>query len=114
MLEWTPALPDNLKIKGKTTKYLLRQLSKQYIPAELVTQPKRGFEIPLKNWVNADLHDIVRDYLFSANAFNKAFIRPSFLKNVWDRQVIYGEEKRAKMLWSLFAMEVWYRKCYLS
>ncbi|MEA1917622.1 MAG: asparagine synthase (glutamine-hydrolyzing), partial [Campylobacterota bacterium] len=55
MLEFAPTLRDNYKIKGKTTKYILRELSKKYLPQQLITQPKRGFEVPLKKWVEEDL-----------------------------------------------------------
>ncbi len=40
ILEYVPSLPDSYKIKGKTTKYLLRKLAMQYLPAELINQPK--------------------------------------------------------------------------
>ena len=71
LLEYVPSLPDNYKIKGKTTKYMLRQLAGKYLPAELIDQPKRGFEIPLKNWVDNELKEPVFDYLSSANIFIK-------------------------------------------
>jgi asparagine synthase (glutamine-hydrolysing) len=113
-LEWAPTLPADLKIKGKTTKYLLRQLSTKYLPSELINQPKRGFEIPLKNWVNGDLNNIIHDYLMSSRALYNNFIEKSFVQSVLNKKLNVGEEKRAKILWTLFAIEVWYRKCYLT
>src|SRR5207253_6674757 len=46
LLEYVPGLPDEFKIKGQQTKYLLRKLAEKYLPGELISQPKRGFEIP--------------------------------------------------------------------
>src|SRR4030095_13280318 len=46
LLEYVPGLQDSLKIRGSQTKYLLRKLAEKYLPAELIHQPKRGFEIP--------------------------------------------------------------------
>src|SRR5205085_5601916 len=52
ILEYVPSMNDKYKINGGTTKYLLRNLAKKYLPGQLINQPKRGFEIPLKDWVN--------------------------------------------------------------
>jgi len=112
-LEWVPALPEKFKVKGRTTKFLLRQLSKKHIPQELVNQPKRGFEVPLKSWVDGDLKEMMGEYLFSSNTLHCNFIQPLFLQQIWDRKLRMGDEKRAKILWNVFVMEVWYRKCYL-
>ena len=63
LLEYIPSINDSYKIKGKTTKYMLRKLAAKYLPAELIGQPKRGFEIPLKSWVDNELKEPVFDYL---------------------------------------------------
>ncbi|MBS1655773.1 MAG: asparagine synthase (glutamine-hydrolyzing), partial [Bacteroidetes bacterium] len=39
LLEYIPGLPDGYKIKGTQTKFLLRELAKKYLPAELINQP---------------------------------------------------------------------------
>ncbi|HEX7845510.1 MAG TPA: asparagine synthase (glutamine-hydrolyzing) [Chitinophagaceae bacterium] len=114
LLEYIPSLPDNYKIKGSQTKYLLRKLAEKYLPAELIHQPKRGFEIPLKDWVDGELKDMIASYLLSPNAYSRNFIKPAFIEDLWNRKIKTGDEKRAKMLWTTFALEVWYRKCYLN
>lgn len=112
ILEYVPAINDSYKIKGTQTKYLLRQLAEKYLPAELINQPKRGFEIPLKKWIDNELKDMIAGYLFSAGAYCNNFIENGFVKNLWERKVKTGDEKRAKMLWTLFALEVWHKKVY--
>ncbi len=114
ILEYVPALPDNYKIKGSTTKYLLRKLAVQYLPSDLINQPKRGFEIPLKKWIDGELRDLIASYILSPNAYCKNFVQPGFIENLWQRKIKTGDEKRAKMIWTLFALEVWYKKCYLE
>jgi asparagine synthase (glutamine-hydrolysing) len=113
LLEYIPSLPDNLKIKGSQTKYLLRKLSEKYLPAELIHQPKRGFEIPLKKWVDNELKDIMASYVLSGNAFSHHFVSPTFINDLWNKKINTGDEKRAKILWTIFALEVWYKKSYL-
>ena len=114
LLEYVPSLPDNYKIKGSQTKYILRKLAEKYLPAELINQPKRGFEIPLKKWIDNELKDMIASYILSPNAYCKNFVQPGFIENLWNRKIKTGDEKRAKMLWTLFALEVWYKKCYLK
>ncbi len=114
LLEYVPAIKDEYKIKGAQTKYILRKLAEKYLPAELINQPKRGFEIPLKKWIDGELKDMIASYILSPAAYCKNFVQPGFIENLWNRKIKAGDEKRAKMLWTLFALEVWYRKCYLK
>ncbi len=106
MLEVAPTLADKFKIKGTTTKYILRELAKQYLPKELISQPKRGFEVPLKNWVENDLKENIFDTL-DANCYSQKFIDKKFIKNLLDKKVDVSDEKRAKMLWTLYSLEIW-------
>jgi asparagine synthase (glutamine-hydrolysing) len=112
ILEYVPSLPDSYKIKGKTSKYLLRKLAIQYLPADLINQPKRGFEIPLKKWIDNELKEIVFDYLSANNNFYQNFVSHNFVENLLEKKTKMPAEKRAKILWTLFSMEVWYKKVY--
>lgn len=111
ILEFTPSLDDNFKIKGITTKYILRELAKKYLPGIITRQPKRGFEVPLRKWMETDLREMVSDYL-SGNPFSGEFINKVFITDLVENRVRIAPEKRAKMLWYMMALEIWYRKCY--
>ncbi len=112
LLEYIPSLPDDYKIKGKTTKFMLRQLALQYLPPELINQPKRGFEIPLKKWIEDDLKEPVFDYLSTTNNFYNNFVQLGFVHNLLKKKIKISDEKRAKILWTLLSLEVWYKKVY--
>ena len=105
-LELAFRLDSKFKINKTTTKYILRELSKKYLPNELITAPKRGFEIPLTSWVNNELNDIIMDYL--SYGFYKNFIDEKIVKDIIERKIKIPEDKRAKILYLLFALEVWY------
>lgn len=68
IIEFSQRLPDNLKIKGKQTKYLLRKILYKYVPKELIERPKQGFAVPLETWLRnhlrAELLAIANDKLF--------------------------------------------------
>ena len=108
LLEFSPRLPNVFKIRRTKTKYILRELSKKYLPLDLINQPKRGFEIPLKDWVDNQLSDIISDYLNPAE-LSQNFIDHRFIQNILNNQLNISPEKRAKILWSLFTLEVWYK-----
>ncbi len=112
LLEYIPSVKDAYKIKGKTTKFMLRQLAKKYLPAQLIDQPKRGFEIPLKKWVDGKLNEIISDYLLSGNLFYSNFVDEKFIRNLMSKKIRIASEKRAKILWTLLSMEIWYKKVY--
>ncbi len=112
LLNYIPSIHDSHKIKGTQSKYILRELAKKYLPSELIHQPKRGFEIPLKLWVNTVLREPIADYICAKNAFSDAFVDKNFMIDLVDNKVKVGEEKRAKMLWNIFCLNVWHKKVY--
>ena len=112
LLEYIPSVNDSYKIKGRTTKYMLRKLSTKYLPAKLINQPKRGFEIPLKSWIDNELKETVFDYLTSSQSFYKTFVKEKFVQDLLSKKINIAAEKRAKILWTLLSMEIWYKKVY--
>lgn len=110
ILETAPLLPASSKIKGLTTKYILRQIAKKELPQIIASQPKRGFEIPLKKWMNAHLKTITLDVLGSKNAFSRQFLSADYMKKLTENKVLgLSEEKRAKQLFLLLSLEIWYK-----
>lgn len=109
LLEFAPGLADHYKIKGLSTKFILRDLAKKYLPSELIGQPKRGFEVPLKKWVGHQLREVIHDYLLSANALYPVLINKDFVTQILAKKGAISEEKRAKILFNVFALEVWYQ-----
>jgi len=109
LLEIAPTINDSYKIKGTRTKHILRSISEDLLPDELVNQPKRGFEIPLKNWLDNQLSEHVNDYLRSTNAQYVNYISPSFVTKLLDKKIKVSDEKRAKMLYALLVTEIWFK-----
>ncbi len=114
LLEYAPGLNDRFKINKGNTKFLLRTLANKYLPETLINQPKRGFEIPLKKWVDTELKEIIHDYVSAPSALNRSLLKPAFTEKLLNNSANVPAEKRAKILWMLFCMEVWYRRNYLS
>jgi asparagine synthase (glutamine-hydrolysing) len=114
LLEYVPSINDEFKIKGASTKHVLRTLAQKYLPAELINQPKRGFEIPLQSWVDNELSEIIKHYLLDADTIIKQITKNQFVEKLINGALPISREKRAKVIWAIFSMEVWYKKVYLS
>jgi asparagine synthase (glutamine-hydrolysing) len=106
MLELAPTLNDKFKVKGLNTKVILRELGRKYLSEKLINQPKRGFEVPLKQWVNGELKSNILDSL-SGDCYSKNFFQKGFVDQLIENKINTSDEKRAKMLWSLFCLESW-------
>jgi asparagine synthase (glutamine-hydrolysing) len=106
MLELVPMLDDKFKVKGINTKVILRQLGKKYLSKDLINQPKRGFEVPLKKWVNGELRDNILDSL-TGDYYSKNFLPKGFIEKLIANKIDTSDEKRAKMLWTMYCLEVW-------
>jgi len=109
ILEFAPTIHDSFKIQGTNTKRILRDLAIDYLPEQLINQPKRGFEIPLIKWVDDNLRDIIFSYLDNKNNYSQNFIDKTFLDKLLYKKVRISDEQRVKILWSLFSLEVWHK-----
>ena len=59
VVEFTSSLPDSLKYRGGTGKYLLRKLLSRYVPEGLFERPKMGFGVPIEKWFRGELKEIL-------------------------------------------------------
>lgn len=79
LFEFAAALPLTYKIRGKTTKWALREAFKDRLPAVAVNRPKRGFPVPTREWIKLQsFQHLFRDLLagkggpwFQKDAVNK-------------------------------------------
>ena len=104
-LEFAYKINRSLKIKNFKTKYILRKLAEKYLDEKVVKAKKRGFEIPLTKWVNNEMKDMIMDYL--NYGFYKNFVDVSLIDKIINRKINIPEDKRAKILYLLFTLEVW-------
>ena len=63
LIEWAAQLPDDYKYHNGEKKYILKEILHQYIPKEMMDRPKMGFAIPIAQWLQNDLRDLVEEYI---------------------------------------------------
>ena len=106
LVEWSARVPDHLKLRGRSGKYLLKKAFAEYLPENVRRHRKQGFGIPLSAWFRGPLYDWSRGLLTSEGSS----------LDVWfDRNVMTSmlEEHRAgrvdhgKRIYALTMLALW-------
>ena len=96
------------KIRRRQGKVALKQAAESWLPREIVHRPKASFSAPLRAWVRNDLQELIRDVLVDGELAGSGMIRGEALsRSIQDEQA--GREDRAKQIWQLLTLELWYR-----
>jgi asparagine synthase (glutamine-hydrolysing) len=77
LVEWAMRLPVDLKIRGSTTKYLLKKLLCRYLPDRFVHRAKRGFSVPVATWLRGPLREWATELLHDRELVERASLEPS-------------------------------------
>ena len=73
VLEFAAHLPINYKVRGFTTKYILKEAFNGLIPQQILNRKKTGFPIPVESWLRHDLKDFVRDVLLDRKTLERGY-----------------------------------------
>lgn len=100
-------LPSHLKLRGLQTKYLLKKSAQGLLPAHIIHRPKKGFGIPVAQWISGELKPLFTDtfqpdLIQAQGIFNPRAIE-HLLESHWK-----GQEDNRKKLWTLFMFQMWY------
>lgn len=104
VMEYALQLPDDYKLRGITTKYILRHLAKKYLPPEIVRRPKQGFAVPLSNLFRGELKEFAREKIFSLRGFS--VLDGKIIERLWDEHQ-RGVIDRRTELWNLIVLSMW-------
>jgi len=80
--EWAAGLPDERKIRGGTTKLILREAFRDQVPTEVLRRPKQGFDLPLAAWIRGPLRPLVQDLLAPESLRRWEVLRPDGVREM--------------------------------
>jgi asparagine synthase (glutamine-hydrolysing) len=109
VMQFAASLPGSMKIRGMTTKYLLRRVARHLLPRKILTRPKQGFSVPIDRWMREDLAELSRDVLLDRRAAERGIIDPKAVETLLKKQ--RRGEPRGFQIWVLMILELWYREC---
>ncbi len=110
--EFAASLPCSIKLKGtgRGLKYILRNVAKRYMSADLVDRPKQGFGFPIAKWLRNDLANFQRN-LFKESRFVELGLFKQDEINRLMNEHIGGKADHNFRLWILINLEIWHRMC---
>ena len=108
VVEYCYSLPTRLKLRGFTTKWLLKQVMRDRLPRGIATRAKQGFSIPMKNWIRGELLELTRDEVFSSRLIAEYF-RKSTLERCWQEHQ-QRRHNHSHLFWGLLNLSLWERR----
>jgi asparagine synthase (glutamine-hydrolysing) len=107
-MEVAASLPVSAKISRGTSKRLLKDAVRPWIPGNLLDRPKRGFTTPIASWLRNELRQLPATILLDPRARNRGiFERRGLEQLISDHQ--RGRADNSDKLWALIQLELWFR-----
>ena len=110
LVEFAAALPASMKLRGLTTKYILRRAMSERLPKEILTRKKMGFPVPIGAWLRGPFVRIVDEYVLSPRAIERGIFNPDYVRNLAAHH--RAGENHAERLWALVNFEIWQRRFF--
>lgn len=108
LIDFVQTIPASFKLRGQTTKHILKQAMAGLIPDEIVNRPKMGFGVPLRKWLNNELREMLHDTLTDATARQRGLLDPRAVQALLDEHE-RGRRDNSLHLWGLMNLELWHR-----
>ncbi|MBN1494083.1 MAG: asparagine synthetase B, partial [Candidatus Omnitrophica bacterium] len=111
VVEYAWALGSQYKLRGICSKYILKKTFKDILPREILGRKKTGFGVPVRQWFMHELKDYVKEMLLDRDAFGSQYFNCAYIENMVNEHVT-GRWNHDRSLWTLVALELWYRHCF--
>ncbi len=110
LVAFASTLPDDYRVRGSVTKWVLREGMKRILPASILERPKVGFRVPVNEWFRTSMRDYLYDHLTGTDSRTAHYYhRPALLRVLAEH--VGGRQNHEKLLWTLLNLELWRREC---
>jgi asparagine synthase (glutamine-hydrolysing) len=109
IVDFSARLPEQFKLKGSQSKYVLRRLMQDKLPPHILRRPKIGFDIPVHDWFRGVLRPMLLDTL-SSEAVHASGL---FNWNAVEQLLSDHLERKANLgyhLWGLMVLLLWMKQ----
>jgi asparagine synthase (glutamine-hydrolysing) len=103
------SLPDKYRVRGQTTKWILREAMKRLLPPAILQRPKVGFRVPVNEWFQGPMREYLYEHLKSSTSLTREYYRPAMLDKILTDHVT-GRQNHEKLLWGMLNLEIWHRQ----
>jgi asparagine synthase (glutamine-hydrolysing) len=105
--EYAASLPVNYKLRGRTTKYILKRAVSDLLPPFVTRRGKKGFGVPVAEWLKGRLRPLARDLLSPARIRKAGLFNADYVQRLQDEHE-RGAANHRKLLWTLLMFELWH------
>jgi asparagine synthase (glutamine-hydrolysing) len=106
-------LSDDWRVRGRTTKRILREAMLRLLPAPILERPKVGFRVPVNEWFRTSMKEYLRDHLLGSESRTRGYYQPQMLRRYLDEHMA-GRQNHEKLLWSMLNLEIWHKEYGVS
>jgi asparagine synthase (glutamine-hydrolysing) len=111
LVEFSARLPERMKLRGATTKHILRESMKGLLPEAILSRPKMGFPVPIGAWFRGGFRNVVDEYVLSERARSRGIFDPTFVRSIVNRHQAGGQD-HSERIWALVNFEIWQRQFF--
>jgi asparagine synthase (glutamine-hydrolysing) len=106
--EFAARLPSNLKVRGLSSKIVLKKLAERYIPQETIYRRKVGFTVPLTRWMVGPWRGLIENVLLSDRCLERGYYNPEMVHRIVCDHVD-SRVDREQGIWLMLSLEIWHR-----
>lgn len=107
LLEFAATLPENFKVRGFTTKYIMKRALRHRVPAEILHRKKAGFPVPYESWLRTELRDWTLGILLDRETLSRGYFNRECIESIIKQDAQTG--RYSKEILSLVSLELWHR-----
>ena len=109
VIEFAASLPQDLKLRRLTSKYLLKKVLRKFLPAENLNRGKMGFGVPVGHWFRGQMQPFLREVLLSEKASRRGLFKPETVRRLIELHTS-GDRDYSQQLWTLLMLELWFNR----
>jgi asparagine synthase (glutamine-hydrolysing) len=107
VVELAFTMPSGLKVRRGRTKWVVKQVARDFLPDHIVNRRKVGFRVPLDVWFRTGLRDFAADTLLDPASFTNQMFDPAVVRRLVESH-LSGRRDEQLRLWPLLCLEVWH------
>lgn len=108
LYEYVARIPAKIKFKDNISKYLLKEIDYTMLPKELLDRPKRGFAIPVKDWLLNDLAVFCDQYLSESEIVASGVFEYREVQKLLQRFRAKKRKADADKIWRILSFQMWF------